>query len=75
MDEKLPHVRIGITTSSTNLEMPIGSDELSYCYRDLTGSIMNNGIEVKSKFGHPYTIGDTIGLLIYMNPPLPPFYR
>ena len=55
--------------------MPLGSEKNSFCYRDANGAIMHDGYEIISNFGETYGSGDTIGMLFFMSPPLPPFYR
>ncbi len=65
-----PHVRIGIADSKMNCELPLGSHELSYCYRDVDGSIYYNGEKLCAT--EPFEEGDTIGMLVKMGPPKPP---
>lgn len=77
LDPKLPlpsenltsHVRLGIATKSTNVELPIGTESLSLSYRDRDGSLMNSGKTYN--YGSSYSAGDVIGILIHMRPPKP----
>lgn len=59
-----PHVRIGIGQKDSNVELPIGAEEMSYSYRDRDGSFMNN--RKAEPYGDRYTTGDIIGILVYL---------
>ncbi|EGR30555.1 trithorax protein ash2, putative, partial [Ichthyophthirius multifiliis] len=68
-NEVQPHVRIGVGLNKCNMELPLGAEEISYCYRDRDGHILNNGVSYE--YGNGYNIGDVIGVLMYMSPPKP----
>ena len=68
-ENHLPHVRIGICTKDFKCDYVLGYDNKSYSYRDLDGSVYNEGYS--KDYGEAYTIGDTIGCLIYLKPPKP----
>ena len=59
-----PHVRIGWARRGATLEAPVGFDEYGYCYRDKTGQKVHKSTPID--YGQPFTIGDTIGVLIHL---------
>ncbi|EWS72411.1 SPRY domain protein (macronuclear) [Tetrahymena thermophila SB210] len=65
----VPHVRIGIGTKESNVELPIGAEEISYCYRDRDGNKLTQG--KAEQYGEKYGVGDVIGILVYLQPPKP----
>jgi hypothetical protein len=60
----------GIASRQINLEMPLGSQKESYCYRDVDGSVFHDAFT--KSYGEKYTVGDIIGVLVHLSPPLPP---
>lgn len=64
------HVRIGIATKKTDVEMPIGADKFGYSYRDKDGNAFFNGIG--KKYGSSYKPGDIIGVFVNLMPLKPP---
>ncbi len=64
------HVRIGIATKKTDVEMPIASDKFGYCYRDSDGSVFFNG--VGKKYGETFKPGDIVGVFVNLMPLKPP---
>ncbi|KAL4430264.1 hypothetical protein ABPG74_014823 [Tetrahymena malaccensis] len=65
----VPHVRIGIGTKESNVELPIGAEEISYSYRDRDGYKLTQG--KAEQYGDKYGVGDVIGILVYLQPPKP----
>lgn len=68
-----PNIRIGISHNKCDLEIPVGSDQNSYCYRLKDGALISEG-DIK---GHNISCenGDVIGVLIKMKPPMPEFLK
>ena len=64
-----PHVRIGIATKKSDINLPIGSDSYGYAYGD-KGELIHGS--KKTKCGKGYHIGDTIGVCVYLVSPKPP---
>jgi len=68
-----PTVRVGILNQDGDLELPLGSNEFSYSYRNTDGFLINNGDYI---IGNPiYGINDTIGVLIHLKQPMPDFLK
>lgn len=51
------------------MELPLGAEDISYCYRDRDGNLLSEG--VKKEYGADFTVGDIIGVLVYLPPPKP----
>ncbi len=68
-----PNIRIGLSHEKSDLEIPVGSDMKSYCYRARDGAIITEG-EIK-RINVPCENNDVIGVLIKMKPPMPEFLK
>jgi SPRY domain len=62
------NVRVGWCTRNADVEAPIGYDRFGYSYRDKHGTVFHRARG--SRYGEPYTCGDTIGCLIHLPDPL-----
>ena len=67
--ESAAHTRIGFSTIQTDLELPIGSDQFSYSYRDSDGSGFHQSR--RRSYSRPYGPNDVVGCLIKLNPQKP----
>jgi hypothetical protein len=68
-----PNIRIGLSHYKCDLEIPVGSDQNSYCYRVKDGALITEG-DVK---GNNFACGnnDVVGVLFKMKPPMPEFLK
>ncbi|KAK8806963.1 hypothetical protein WA158_003722 [Blastocystis sp. Blastoise] len=56
------HVRVGWETLECNVDTPVGYENISYGFRDVDGSAVNDG--KRKVYGHSFGVGDVIGMLI-----------
>lgn len=68
-----PNIRIGISHHKCDLEIPVGSDQNSYCYRVKDGAIITEG-DIKGN-NYPCSTNDVIGVLFKLKPPMPEFLK
>jgi len=69
----IPNIRVGLSNYKCDLELPVGSDANSYCYRASDGVIITEGeIKGKNKLSEN---DDVIGVLVKIKPPMPDFLK
>lgn len=66
-----PNIRVGLSLSSKDLEIPVGSDQDSYCYRIRDGALITEGQILG--YNEICNTEDVIGVLIKLKPPMPEF--
>lgn len=69
----VPNIRVGLSHYKCDLELPVGSDVNSYCYKANDGLIITEG-EVKGK-NKVCVNDDIIGVLVKIKPPMPDFLK
>lgn len=70
-ENQTPHVRIGICTKEFKCDYVLGSDAMSYSYRDIDGSVYHEGFSSPYGQSFSYIKEDVIGCLVYLKPPKP----
>ncbi len=58
------HCRLGWCTRKAELQAPVGYDTFGFCYRDVDGSKVSNGL--REPYGQPFREGDVVGMYIYL---------
>jgi Set1/Ash2 histone methyltransferase complex subunit ASH2 len=58
------HVRLGLCTKKSDLNIPVGADQHGYSYRDLEGTKQHKGL--REPFGSAFTEGDVVGVYLHM---------
>ena len=66
-------IRVGLINKKTDLRMPLGSDKLSYCYRNTDGALINDGKYQEGNFS--FFKNDIVGILVFLKPPPPSFFK
>lgn len=66
-------IRVGIINKKSDLRMPLGSDKLSYGYRNSDGAIINDGKYIEGNFS--FYKKDVVGILVFLKPPMPSFFK
>jgi Set1/Ash2 histone methyltransferase complex subunit ASH2 len=58
------HVRLGVCTKKSDLNIPVGADQFGYSYRDLEGTRQHKGL--REPYGAPFAEGDVVGVYLHL---------
>jgi Set1/Ash2 histone methyltransferase complex subunit ASH2 len=60
------HCRLGWCTRKAELQAPVGYDAFGFCFRDVDGSKVSNGL--REPYGQAFKEGDVVGMYIHLPP-------
>jgi Set1/Ash2 histone methyltransferase complex subunit ASH2 len=58
------HVRLGVCTKKSDLNIPVGADQYGYSYRDLEGTKQHKGL--REPYGAAFAEGDVVGVYLHL---------